>query len=263
MATRLRGSKPFAYVTSNSRRNARALASVSWMLTPRNTTSASRCRRHAASRSRASARHGGHHEAQKLRKTTFPRRSTRPSARQSISRSVNGGAGRPISGEGIPRGSRVNPYARTATSGTPRRNTRTSRRQATSGLRARRPERPEGQHRTEHHHAAADPDPADERPDHDLHRRLPLPERAQPRQDHVEVVLPAHAQHRAAERRLLGGEELERRRERSEVVPVVEDPERRLDALVRGPLDDPEPLEGPREPGELHALARRHGRRPP
>src|SRR3972149_2820247 len=123
MAIRLRASIPLAYVMSNSLKNPRAPVSVSWMLTPRNTTSSPRCWRHAASRSRASARPGG-----------------RPPGRR-----------------------------------------------ATSGRRAPGPERPEREQGAQDHHEAADPDPADERADHHLDRRLALAERAEPGQDDVEV----------------------------------------------------------------------------
>src|SRR5439155_648381 len=79
----LPGSTPFAYEMLNSSRNARASCSLSWMLIPTNTTPRGRYACHAVSRAGASSRQGTHHDAQKLRNTTLPRRfsslSTSPS----------------------------------------------------------------------------------------------------------------------------------------------------------------------------------------
>src|SRR5713101_9645338 len=114
------GSWPFGYVIEYSSRNFLAASSVSWVLMPRNTTPSSLYFRHASSNTRASARHGGHHEAQKLRKTIFPLKSSRRIVDPSKSPSVNAGAGRATRGERISLGSRPKPYAsraRTATAG--------------------------------------------------------------------------------------------------------------------------------------------------
>src|SRR3990172_8588044 len=142
------------------------------MLTPRKTTSWSRWRCQVASRSLASALHGGHHDAQKLRKTTLPRNSVNFTSRPSISRSVNGGAWRPMRGEGISRGSRVKPYASTAISGRPIPKTSRRRFQAILRLSCSRPERPERQERPDDDHPTADPDPAHQGPQQNFHRRL-------------------------------------------------------------------------------------------
>src|SRR5713101_2297860 len=114
------GSWPFGYVIEYSSRNFLAASSVSWVLMPRNTTPSSLYFRHASSNTRASARHGGHHEAQKLRKTIFPLKSSRRIVDPSKSPSVNAGAGRAMRGERMSLGSRPKPYAsraRIATAG--------------------------------------------------------------------------------------------------------------------------------------------------
>jgi len=92
----------------------RAFASSSWVLTPRKTTFWSLSSRHIASSIGASARHGGHHDAQKLRNTTLPRKSSTRTRRPPKSMSEKLGAGRPRRGEGMSFGSRLNPYARRA-----------------------------------------------------------------------------------------------------------------------------------------------------
>src|SRR5712692_4568513 len=112
------GSWPFGYVIENSSRKSLAVSSLSWVLMPRNTTPSSLYFRHASSSTRASALHGGHHDAQKLRKTIFPLKSSRRTVDPSKRVSVNAGAERAMSGERISFGSRPKPYASSASTAT-------------------------------------------------------------------------------------------------------------------------------------------------
>src|SRR5919109_972930 len=68
----------------------------------------------AASRSLASARHGGHHEAQKFRNTALPRKSAEVSFFPSKRVTVKGAAGLARSGDVMYRASRLKPKASSA-----------------------------------------------------------------------------------------------------------------------------------------------------
>src|SRR3989338_2037582 len=96
----------------NSLINALASSSLSWILTPTNTTSPSLNVFHAASKAGASARQGGHQEAQKLINPARPRSSSSRILPPSKSTKSKEGACRPMRGERIKRGSRVKPKAR-------------------------------------------------------------------------------------------------------------------------------------------------------
>src|SRR5580658_2533092 len=90
------------YGTPRAERNVRTTGAVSVVSMPRNATSFACSFLYAATRSGVSARHGGHHVAQKLRTTTLPTNDCADTAFPSSVWTVNAGACEP---SGAPAGS--------------------------------------------------------------------------------------------------------------------------------------------------------------
>src|SRR5918996_188013 len=121
---------PLGYVMLNSSRKSREFFSMSCSAMPRKTMFLSLTFCQAISRSFASARQGGHQEAQKFKKTALPRSSSSVSLRPSNRVTVNGGAGFATKGDLIYRASLLKPKASSQRNGAMIRTVSTRRRQA-------------------------------------------------------------------------------------------------------------------------------------